>query len=457
MLDHGLMKDVTVAPRPPVIGMAVEKVQVSLSALDIKGAFATAQDGDQAGGASGVRGKLEMGNANHRIGYVEFANALALCGHIRYAECKGSSMADRVAGILDNYLGKRNERDVLSDVLYPPPPRTQIAQTAGPMPGQALETHQLFVNTWKEAMKGCLQIDVIGFPTYPRSGSNHGRVPLAALMRVPCSSPHPPWDPTPRVDRWEEAVFLIVQENFEELSAVFSFYAQSIAGGSLQATTLLAVTLQDNELASFCRDTGLLNEHFTIARVQALYKDVSHAFSAGSAGGVYSEGIHMPAFLVLLLQMALNRSNPKLVRANDDASSLDHPLPECFEAMLEKHVLKRAKRSRMAELKTKLLSADPKALFAPARGALEAAFNAAVKKREKLPAVTLFAKVVMSRSTLVAELKERGLIVQKSVKAKPKVTGADAAEVELSLAPIDVESAFTLCQDGEHGDAANDS
>ena len=76
-------------------------------------------------------------------------------------------------------------------------------------------------------------------------------------MRVPCSSPHPPWDPTPRVDRWEEAVFLIVQENFEELSAVFSFYAQSIAGGSLQATTLLAVTLQDNELASFCRDTGL--------------------------------------------------------------------------------------------------------------------------------------------------------------------------------------------------------
>jgi hypothetical protein len=79
------------------------------------------------------------------------------------------------------------------------------------------------------------------------------------------------------------------------------------------------------------------------------------------------------------------------------------------------------------------------------------------KKKEKMPAVSLFAKYMMSRTTFVNELKERGIIVQKSVKSKPKVTGDAAAEVELALAPLDAESAFTLCQGGGHGDAANET
>ena len=58
---------------------------------------------------------------------------------------------------------------------------------------------------------------------------------------------------------------------------------------------------------------------------------------------------------------------------------------------------------------------------------------------------------------MVADLKDRGLIVAKNVKAKPKVTGDAAAEMELALSALDVESAFTLCQAGKHGDAANDT
>jgi len=452
LLDRGLMKDVTLPPRPPVVGMAVEKVHLNLSALDIKGAFIAAQDADEVAGSKGAAKALEMGEANHTVGFEEFIIALALCGHIKYAEVKGSTMADRVAGAIDNYLPAndtnkdakghsvmthqplRSEREVISNVLYPPPPRTMIADTAGPLSGQPKEQHQLFIATWKEAMRACLEIDVIGFPV------------------------------------WEESVFKIVQEIYGELSAVFSHYAQSIAGGSLQSSTLLTVTLQDNELASFCRDTGLLNEHFTIARVQSLFKDVSNAFSAtrtvgstaaagqGGGSGVYSEGIHLPAFIVLLLLMALNRSNPKLGRVGEAGEqAVDQPLPGCFSSMLEKHVLKKAKRNKMTKIRAELLAADPKTLFAPARAALEKAFNATCKKREKMPAVSLFAKFLMSRATFVADLKERGIIIQKNVKAKPKVTGDAAAAVELSLAPLDVESAFTLCQAGGHGDAANET
>jgi len=443
LLDRGIMKDVTLPPRPPVVGMAVDKVHLNLSSLDIKGAFVAAQDVDVAAGAQGTfkQGEnkkssdaLTMGNANHQIGYEEWINALALCGHIKYAETKGSTMADRVLGIIDNLLGVRSEREVITGVLYPPPPRTTIADTSGPLPGQPAEQHQLFVASWKEAMRACLEVDVIGFPV------------------------------------WEEEVFKIIQENYAELSAIFSHYAQSIAGGSLQKTTLLTVTLQDNELASFCRDAGLITEQFSIARVQSLFKDTANAFQAtkafggtstagqGGGSGVYSEGIHLPGFIVLLLLMALNRANPKLGRVGETGeSAVDTPIPDCFRSMLEKNVLKKAKRNKMSTLKSELLSAEPKSLFAPARGALEKAFNATCKKREKMPAVALFAKFMMSRTTMVTDLKERGIIVQKNVKAKPKVTGDEAAAVDLSLSALDVESAFTLCQAGGHGDAANET
>ena len=443
LLERGMMNDVTIPPRPPVVGMAVQKVALSLSALDIKGAFVTVQDTDTVGGASGnykqgenknAADALTMGNTNHQIGFEEFQNALALCGHVKYMQVPGATMAQRVAGSLDNYLGKKTERDVITAVLYPPPVRTAIADTAPALPGQPDELHDIFVTTWKEAMKGCLVIDVIGFPV------------------------------------WEEEVFKLVQKHYGELSAVFTHYAQSIAGGSLQKTTLLTVTMQDNELASFCRDAGLLTEQLTIARVQSLFKDVANAFAAtkttgktasngqGGGSGVYSEGIHMPAFIVLLLLIALNRANPKLGRVGEAGeAAVDSPIPDCFVALLEKHVLKKAKRSKMMTVKAEVIAADYKSVFGPSRAALEKSFNSACKKREKMPAVSLFSKFMMSRPTLIAELKDSGIIVQKQVKAKPKVTGDAAANLSLSLAPLDVEAAFTLCQDGMHGDAANDT
>ena len=174
--------------------------------------------------------------------------------------------------------------------------------------------------------------------------------------------------------------------------------------------------------------------------------------------GVYSEGIALPAFFIMLLLIALNRANPKLGQVGEAGQqAVDAPLPGCLEAILTSNILAKAKKNKFVAIKSELLSADPSKLFGAVKPNLKRAFEAACKKREKMPAVALFMKFMMSRPTLVADLKERGVIVAKNVKSKPKVTGGAAADLELALSALDVESAFTLCQSGEHGDAANDS
>lgn len=133
------------------------------------------------------------------------------------------------------------------------------------------------------------------------------------------------------------------------------------------------------------------------------------------------------------------------------------PLPDCLDSILQNQILKGAKRSKMSKMKSELKGAKPDSIFGNYRGALKKEFEAAVKKREKMPAVSLFAKFMMSRPTLVADFKDRGVIVAKSVKGKPKVTGDAAVDIELTLSALDVESAFTLCQSGGHADKANDT
>ncbi|MEC8039040.1 MAG: hypothetical protein VX152_12225, partial [Pseudomonadota bacterium] len=89
LLERGVMGDKTQPPYPPVVGMAVEKVHMNLSALDIKGAFVTAQQGE----------------ANRdQIDAAEFVHIVALCGHIKYEEVEAMSLAQCVAGAFANVL-----------------------------------------------------------------------------------------------------------------------------------------------------------------------------------------------------------------------------------------------------------------------------------------------------------------------------------------------------------------
>ena len=72
-----IVREITVSPTPAVKGMTMPKVHSNLSQLDIKGAFVSAQEQDNAD--DGVNSLLT-------IDFEEWKMCLALCGTIKYEE-----------------------------------------------------------------------------------------------------------------------------------------------------------------------------------------------------------------------------------------------------------------------------------------------------------------------------------------------------------------------------------
>ena len=118
--------------------------------------------------------------------------------------------------------------------------------------------------------------------------------------------------------------------------------------------------------------------------------------------------------------------------------------------MLQRNVLKGAKREQQAALKREVQELDARRLFEASRAALKSAFDGACTAKER--GRSLFGALVMSRPTLVSECKERGLVASKAVEPVAAVTGAPVASVHVELAVADVERAFVSCQDGAGGD-----
>jgi len=407
MFDEKVVSDTTVAPRPPVVGQVMKKYAMGLSSIDAKSAFAAAQDGAE-------KQKLAMGDARTFVDFDEFLVAIAVCGYIKYKDAMedGMTLAQCAEGAIDQYMGRKSEQDVLTDALFPEPPRNPFFEKASASTTGTKELHAKLIECWKEMVI----TDIVGFPV------------------------------------WEEEVFALIQPNFEEIFAIFTQYAQSITGGKLQTTAWQAVTLQENELASFCRDAGLVTQEFSIARVQSLFKDLCNNSPK------LKEGLDLAAFIVLLMHISLHRANPKLAGSGGVGNAVAAPLPGCFEQMLTKNVLVKAKKNRIVSLKSELQTAgDISGHFKPTRAGLKSEFDKIEKKREK-KALKFFGQTTLTRPTLVAEFKDRGLVVIKKANPRPPTTGAPPPEVEVGLSALDVESAFVLCQSGAHSnDGGNDS
>ena len=119
-----LARDVTVLPVPAVTGSTAQPVHLNLAAIEVKAAFVTCQRGD--GGDEG----------NATIDFDEFLVCLALCGHIKYEEVEQMSLAQRVEGIVANYLGERDEQAVIDAAMLGPVARFDPAK-GGALAGQA--------------------------------------------------------------------------------------------------------------------------------------------------------------------------------------------------------------------------------------------------------------------------------------------------------------------------------
>ncbi|KOO22536.1 hypothetical protein Ctob_006009 [Chrysochromulina tobinii] len=387
LFDRGIIRDQMVAPTSAVVGATPPAVHLNLSLLDAKGAFVTAQKDEN----------KQPGQARTTVDYDEWIVSLALCGHIKYEEVGAMSLAQRVSGLMANYMGEKNEVDVLTEVLMPKIERFTGYGTAKPLPGQDLAAHSLFIESWK-----ALDLSrVVGFPA------------------------------------WEKEVFLLLQPIFGQVADVFYSYAKAVGAGKGVASAKLDETLQQNELASLVRDTGLATDTFPLARVNTIYAQITP-----------DDALTLPGFVTLLVMLAVARANPSLGTAGHE-NAVEVPLPGCLATLLTKHVLVGAKKAKQAELKAELKTKlDLKSLFSSSRGPLRTTFEAACRAREK--SRSLFGSLVMSCPTLVAEMKERKVIGARMV--SPASGGAD---VEAQLAVSDVERAFVSCQRGDGGDEGN--
>ena len=389
LFDRGIIRDQMVTPKSAVVGQELPQVHLNLSLLDAKAAFVTAQ-----------KEEANQGKAKGWLDFDEFVTCLALCGHVKYEEIKEMSLAQRVSGVMENYLGQKDECAIVTAAVVPQIERFSIAG-ASPLPGQPLAEHSLFIETWK-----ALDLSsVAGFPA------------------------------------WEADVFRLLQPVFGDVSRIFYTYAKGIGAGAAAQTAELSDTMQENELASLVRDTGLATEAFPIARIHTLYTQVSTA-----------DQLHLPGFVTLLLLISVHRANPKL-GSHGGPKTPAKPLPGCFEAILNKNILQSKKKEQQAAVHSELKTIDAKTLLRPYRDRLRAEFDAACAQKEK--GRTLFGGLVMGVATLVSEFRERKVLGARQVQPKAAITGVKLEEVTVELAASDVERAFVSCQDGAGGDEGN--
>ena len=217
MFELGVARDVSVAPKSPVKGVTLPEVKVSLSLIDCKGAFVSAQ-------------RIEKSNSNTTVNFEEFLTCLAMCGTIKYAGVKDASdkpmpLAMMVDGILSNFMGDADEAKVVQK-LFPPPPRFNPAVNL--VPGKAAPPPS-FMAAW-------------------------GKMDLSHLWGFPM---------------FEAGVFDILNDNFAELNSIFSQYAKSGTAGSANMTALM--TIQSTEFTTFALDCGLMTDDFSTARINNIF------------------------------------------------------------------------------------------------------------------------------------------------------------------------------------------
>jgi hypothetical protein len=339
LAERKVQRDLTVAPTPAYRGAVMPAVHTSLSALDIRGAFVTCQSC-----APGEEGA-------DTIDAEEFLVCLALCGHVKYEEVEQMSLAQRVAGIVANFLGEKDEQQVLTEVLVP---RAERMSTAGvvALPGMDTAVHGQFMSMW-------------------------ARMDLSHLFGFPL---------------WEKAVFSLLHRSFPELQSIFRAHSRKGAapsvelfdghGGSTAADMQLFTrpwgpwdrsvvrhasaatamtsggssepsaleTMQQAELVDLALDCGLATDAFPMARVQAVF-----------ARADATKALELHEFVEGVVSLSFSRANPKFGEAGQESHKAAHPLPDCLEQILQQNLLRKAKTDTLIKIK-KMASKEPSVL-----------------------------------------------------------------------------------------------
>ena len=93
------------------------------------------------------------------MSFDEYVMALVLCGHMKYEEVEGMSLAQRVAGIVANLLGEKSEEQVITEVVVARVERFDAWSTA-----REEGVPDAFVELWQRMnLSG-----IYGFPLWER-------------------------------------------------------------------------------------------------------------------------------------------------------------------------------------------------------------------------------------------------------------------------------------------------
>ena len=387
--EQGVLNELLVRPTSAFKGVLLPEVHTSLSALDVKGAFVACQ-----GAEHGEEGAPT-------IDFEAFLVCLALCGHVKYEEVEQMSLAQRVAGIIANFLGEKDEQQVLTEVLAP---RVERLSTAGvvALPGMDAAVHALFMRVWAKMDLGQLY----GFPL------------------------------------WEKAVFMLLHRSFPELHSIFVTYSKRDDSGSATALE----TMQQTELVDLALDCGLATAAFPMARVQLVFARADMT-DDGKAG---DQALELHEFLEAVVQLSFSRANPRCGEAGHENDAPAHPLPGCLEQMLHKNLLKRAKLDGLLKIK-KMVSKEPAVLASlrPLRPKLKRRFT-----QLATPSKTGGRELSMSQEAFCTDLFDRRVTREMTLRPKAAVKGVLLPEVHSSLSFLDTQGAFATCQQGGEDDDA---
>ena len=391
MFSKKVAVEASVQPIASTKGATLPPVHLNLSMLDMKSAFVTCQRGD--GGDEG----------NATIDFDEFLVCLALCGHIKYEEVEQMSLAQRVEGIVANYLGERDEQAVVTAAVAPPVERFD-AKTLAVLPGQAADQHA----QWQAAWSKMDLSHVFGFPL------------------------------------WEKEVCVLLQRSFPELSSIFTHYAKSGSAGSGSAHA--AETMQQTELTNLALDCGLATEAFPMARVQGVFARADQ--TDDGRGGDHALELH--EFLEAVVMLSFSRANPRFGEVGREHSA-EVTLPQCLETLLKRNLLTKAKQDTLGKVR-RMVEKEPEVQMAlrPLKPRLRPPFAAACAA-DSTPAGTA---PTMSMETFCQDLFDRKVTRDVTVRPTPAVIGASVAPVHSNLSWLDAKGAFVTCQASGESDAA---
>ena len=261
----------------------------------------------------------------------------------------------------------------------------------------------------------------------------------------------------------------MLQRSFPELVSIFTEYAKSGSAGSGSAKATM--TMQSTGLTNLALDCEIATDKFKMARVNTIFQradqmddtlvadrgDKREMKGKSAQGG--DNGLELHEFLECLIMLAFQRANPEFGAVGHNAEP-DDPMPGCLASLLEKNILKNARRDKLAKvLKIVQKDAEVDKVKRTRAAALKPQFEAVCARDTTTMTGTKDqfgnaggeedgAGSTLGMDVFCDEISDRGVAEDVKIAPTPTITGLFLPSVHSNLSWLDCKGAFVTCQSG---------